>query len=59
MTGADDLYGGAVFQGAKLFELFGAFQWSWFPADEPREKIAPISVDPDVPERWRGRARVP
>ena len=53
MPGPDDLNGGAVFQGAKLFEFFGAFERGGPPADELHEKIAPVAVDADVPERLR------
>ncbi len=55
MTGADDMNGGALFEGAELLELFDTLERSWFPQNESGKKIATISVDADVPERWRGR----
>ena len=55
MTGANDMNSGTVFEGAELLESFDTLERSWFPLDEPGEKIATISVDADVPERRRGR----
>ena len=54
VTGADDINSGALFEGAKLLELFNALERSWFPQNEPGKKIVTISIDADVPERWRG-----
>jgi hypothetical protein len=53
MTSPDDLNGGAMFQGAKLFELFGAFEWGGPPTDESHEEIALVAIDPDMPEGLR------
>ena len=53
MTGADDMNSGALFEGAELLEPFDTLERSWFPQNEPGKKIVTISVDADVPERWR------
>ena len=53
MAGSDDVNGGAVFEGAKLLELFGVFERRGLPTNELQEKIAPVAVDADMPE-WSG-----
>ena len=53
MPSPDDVNTGSVLQGAKLFELFGAFEGSGLPADELHQKIAAIAVNADVPKRLR------
>jgi hypothetical protein len=40
----------AVFEGAKLLELFGAFEPGGSPAHELHDKIQPVAVDADMPE---------
>ena len=55
MTGPDDTNSRALFESAELLELLEALERSGLPLNESGEKIATISVDADVPERWRGR----
>ena len=52
VAGANHLDGGAVFQSSELFKLLGAFQRGRFPTHKLGEKIAPVAVDSDVPEKF-------